>query len=200
VAAVKTTGECREATSVDPFNRFRDLIFDHFQPRIECWSARTDVTPRVFWSNVGNTFDAMLRRVEAVSGGADRLQQARRLLAEVRWSDGCSNPLFDAVYYVAESGMSVRRRRVRCLQCLLPDRRFCNACSIEDQSRTRVCSPLDGQLTRTSKCTEACVCKPGFSGLPCGRRPVFVSGKCRQLRFSFTWEARAFRRGFVDVL
>jgi ferric iron reductase protein FhuF len=132
VTAVKL-GDIGEDTSrADPFGRFQRLIFAHFDPLIEIWSTRTEVTRRVFWSNVGNTFEAMLRRVETVSGPSERLQQARQLLREPIWSDGRPNPLYDAVFDVIEAGVPERRRRVCCLQYLLPDRRFCKACPVEE--------------------------------------------------------------------
>jgi ferric iron reductase protein FhuF len=116
----------------DPFRRLKPLVFDHFAPLIDMWCARTEVTRRVFWSNVGNTFEAMLRRIEAVSGPSERLAQAQRIADEPDWL-GEPNPLFDAVHYVSEQdGAAVRRRRVCCLQYLLPDRRFCKACPIEE--------------------------------------------------------------------
>jgi ferric iron reductase protein FhuF len=137
VAAVRIDGVAQETGEhdtgeADPFWRFESLIFDHFAPLIAMWTSRTDVTQRVFWSNVGNTFEAMLRRVEAVSGSFARLEQARGLLNAPAWRDGRPNPLFGAVYEVAENGTPERRRRVCCIQYLLPDRRFCKACPVEE--------------------------------------------------------------------
>jgi ferric iron reductase protein FhuF len=132
IAAVKLGNTGKDTSRADPFDRFQSLTFDHFEPLIEIWSARTEVTRRVFWSNVGNTFEAMLRRVETVSGKFERLEQARRLLSEPLWTDGRQNPLYDAVFDVIEAGVPVRRRRMCCLQYLLPDRRFCKACPIEE--------------------------------------------------------------------
>lgn len=140
VAAIKIARDSWDSSCSDPFDRFSDLIFGHFQPLIERWSACTNVTPRVFWSNVGNTFEAMLRRVEAVSGSSQRLEQAWSLLIEALWSDGRPNPLFDAIHYVTQGGISVRRRRICCLQYLLPDRRYCKACPIEEPR------PISGML------------------------------------------------------
>ena len=131
VAAVKIAST-RDSTGEEPFHRLRPLIFDHFAPLIEMWCDRTDVTARVFWSNVGNTFEAMLRRVEAVSGASERLSEAQRLFSEAVTPWGVANPLFDAVHYALEEGALERRRRVCCLQYLLPDRRFCKACPIEE--------------------------------------------------------------------
>jgi ferric iron reductase protein FhuF len=31
------------------------------------WCSRTEVTARAFWSKVGDSFEAMLRRIETVS-------------------------------------------------------------------------------------------------------------------------------------
>ena len=132
IVAVKLAGQGEDTSSADPFGRFESLIFDHFEPLIDIWAARTDVTRRVYWSNVGNTFEAMLRRVELASGLSPRLEGAQRLLSEPVWRDGRSNPIFDAVHYVSEADRPERRRRVCCLQYLLPDRRFCKACPIEE--------------------------------------------------------------------
>jgi ferric iron reductase protein FhuF len=73
------------------FDRFGHLIFDHLDPLIEMWSERSEVTRRVLWSNVGNTFEAMLCRVEAVSGASPRLEEARHLLNHPVWPGGRSN-------------------------------------------------------------------------------------------------------------
>lgn len=128
VAAVRLDGTSLDTTGIDPFGQFAPLIFDHFAPLIEIWSGRTDVTPRVYWSNVGNTFEAMLRRIESVAGSTPRLREAQRLLEEPLWPDGRTNPLAGAVHY--DDG--IRLRRVCCLQYMLPDRRFCKACPIEE--------------------------------------------------------------------
>lgn len=131
VAAVRIHAT-RDSTGEEPFRRLRPLLFDHFAPLIAMWCDRTEVTARVFWSNVGNTFEAMLRRIEVVSGPSMRLAEAQLLLSEPMTSTGEPNPLFDAVHYVQDDGAPERRRRVCCLQYLLPDRRFCKACPIEE--------------------------------------------------------------------
>jgi len=83
VTAIKMDGIDQDTTDANAFDRFRHLIFDHFDPLIEMWSERSGVTRRVLWSNVGNTFEAMLCQVEAVSGSSPRLEQARHLLNEL---------------------------------------------------------------------------------------------------------------------
>jgi ferric iron reductase protein FhuF len=130
VAAVVIGGVGDITTGVDPFDRFEGVIFDHLAPLIECWSVRTGVTRRVFWSNVGNAFEAMLRKIEQVSGASKRLGQVQGLLTEPTWRGNRPNPLHDAVRYLAEAGTPRRRRRVCCLQYILPDRQFCSACPV----------------------------------------------------------------------
>lgn len=132
IAALRINDASDVSANDDPFSRFAPLIFDHFAPLIDMWAVRSAVTRRVYWSNVGNTFEAMLRRVAEVSGSSQRLDQARRLLAEPHWPDGRPNPLYAAVSYVNESSGPWRRRRICCLQYRLPDRRFCKACPIDD--------------------------------------------------------------------
>jgi ferric iron reductase protein FhuF len=132
VAAVKICGCPVDVSTSDAFDRFGHLIFDHFEALIELWSARCDLTRRVLSSNVGNTFEAMLAKVELVSGRSERLDQAQGLLDGRFWTGGRPNPLYQPVQYVKQGDAIVRRRRVCCLQYLLPDRRFCKACPIEE--------------------------------------------------------------------
>jgi ferric iron reductase protein FhuF len=137
VTAIKMDGAGQDTTGANAFDRFGHLIFDHFNPLIEMWSERSEVTRRVLWSNVGNTFEAMLCRVEAVSGSSPRLEEAWHLVNEPLWPGGRSNPLHAAVHYVAVGDALVRRRRICCLQYLLPDRRFCKACPIDEAKAAR---------------------------------------------------------------
>jgi ferric iron reductase protein FhuF len=137
IEAVKLLGEAATTQGQDPFARFEQLVFRHFAPLIERFSERTDVTSRVYWSNVGNAFEAMLRRIERVSGCGLRLWEAQRMIDEPFWRDGRVNPLFGAVQYRCEGDTRItitartRTRRVCCLQYLLPNRRLCAACPIE---------------------------------------------------------------------
>jgi ferric iron reductase protein FhuF len=131
VAAIKIKGEIEGAPNADPFDRFEGLVFDHFQPLIEILSARSKLARRVLWSNVGNTFEAMLRKIEDVSGKSGRLDQASWLLGQPRWRDGRKNPLYAHVVYVSKGDAFTRRRRVCCLQYRASNQKFCEACPIE---------------------------------------------------------------------
>lgn len=128
IAAIAISNESTNTSGIDAFTRLSPLIFDHFAPLINILCARTDVTSRVYWSNVGNTYEAMLRRIESIAGTSLRLTQAQQLLEIPFWPDGRPNPLASAVHY--ENG--IRLRRICCLQYLLPDRRFCRACPIDE--------------------------------------------------------------------
>lgn len=128
INAVRIPDYSIDTAGIDPFTRLAPLIFDHFAPLIEILSDRSDVTRRVYWSNVGNTYEAMLRRIENVSGMSSRLAEAQQLLEAPKWPDGRPNPLAGAVHYEND----IRLRRICCLQYLLPDRRFCKACPIDE--------------------------------------------------------------------
>lgn len=132
IAAVRLDQPSRDTRDADPFVRFDTLVFHHLSPLVAMWSERTGLTSRVLWSNVGNTFEAMLRRIERVSGSSQRFDEVQRLLDVPRWPDGRANPLYAAVHYIGAHDTKTRRRRVCCLQYLLPDRRFCSACPIEE--------------------------------------------------------------------
>ena len=144
VDAIKISGASWSG-SKDPFRRFQSIMFDHFAPLIEMWAERTDVTRRVLWSNVGNVFEAMLRRIETVSGPMERLSEAQLLLDQPDWL-GRPNPLFRSVRYLARDGQKLRRRRVCCLQYRLPGRHFCAACPVEEggSPRSKLKGPLAG--------------------------------------------------------
>jgi len=136
IVAIKMLSEAVPTNGQDPFARFEQLVFHHFAPLIEMFSERTDVTPSVYWSNVGVAFEAMLRRIERVSGCGARLWEAQRLIDEPFWRDGRVNPLFGAVQYRCEGDTRItikartRTRRVCCLKYLLPSLRLCPGCPI----------------------------------------------------------------------
>src|ERR1700721_557690 len=62
IKAVKLLSAGQNTGGVEPFVRFRELIFGHLGPLIEMLAERTSVTRRVYWSNVGDEFGAMLRK------------------------------------------------------------------------------------------------------------------------------------------
>jgi ferric iron reductase protein FhuF len=133
IEAVKLLSAGQNTGGVEPFVRFRELIFGHLAPLIEIFAERTSVTRRVYWSNVGDEFEAMLRRIEQIAGRLPRLLEAQDILEKQTWPDNQTNPIFNAVIYKS-GNRSPRVRRVCCLQYLLPDRRFCSACPVTCRS------------------------------------------------------------------
>jgi ferric iron reductase protein FhuF len=133
IEAVKLLSAGQNTGGVEPFVRFRELIFGHLAPLIEMSAERTSVTRRVYWSNVGDEFEAMLRRIEQIAGRLPRLLEAQDILEQQTWPRNQANPLFNAVIYKS-SNPSPRVRRICCLQYLLPDRRFCSACPVTCRS------------------------------------------------------------------
>jgi ferric iron reductase protein FhuF len=133
IEAVKVLSAGQNTGGVEPFLRFRELIYGHLAPLIELFAERTSVTRRVYWSNVGDEFEAMLRRIEQIVGPLPRLLEAQHILEKRTWLGNRANPLFNAVIY--SSGIpNPRVRRICCLQYLLPDRRFCSACPVTCRS------------------------------------------------------------------
>jgi ferric iron reductase protein FhuF len=133
IEAVKVLSAGQNTGGVEPFLRFRELIYGHLAPLIELFAERTSVTRRVYWSNVGDEFEAMLRRIEQIVGPLPRLLEAQHILEKRTWLGNRANPLFNAVIY--KSGIpNPRVRRICCLQYLLPDRRFCSACPVTCRS------------------------------------------------------------------
>jgi ferric iron reductase protein FhuF len=135
IEAVKLLSAGQNTGGVEPFVRFRELIFGHLAPLIEMLAERTSVTRRVYWSNVGDEFEAMLRRIEQIAGRPPRLLEAQDILEKRPWPGYQANPLFNSVLYKS-SNPSPRVRRICCLQYLLPDRRFCSACPVTSGSET----------------------------------------------------------------
>jgi ferric iron reductase protein FhuF len=133
IEAVKLMSTGKNTGGVAPLIRFREFFFGHLAPLIEILTERTNVTRRVYWSNVGDEFEATLRRIEQISGPLPRLLEAQDILEKQTWSDNQENPVFNAVLY-KPSNPNPRVRRICCLQYLLPDRRFCSACPVDRSS------------------------------------------------------------------
>jgi ferric iron reductase protein FhuF len=187
VTAVKICGSPISVDAGDAFDRFGHLIFDHFEPLIELWSARSDVTRRVLWSNVGNTFEAMLAKVEAVSGRTERLDDARWLMTQQLWKGGRPNPIYGAVHYVKRDDANIRLRRICCLQYLLPDRRFCKACPVEEPGERILPSARRGSGAISSIRGQS-TCKPAA---PRPRHPTNFTDRARRRRESLHCLKRA---------
>lgn len=144
-AAIRIAHEGSPIVTTDPFERLAPIVFGHLEPLIALLSTHGGVTRRLLWSNAGNLFDALLRKLEGSGPQRDAVVAAGQLLRARHWSDGRLNPFFDAVRTIDEGGKKVRIRRICCLQYLLPDRRLCTACPLpEARHPSRTPTPSGG--------------------------------------------------------
>lgn len=104
-----------------PFRRFGGLLRRHLSPLVEVLAPHAGLSPDTVWTNAARyvqwTLDTLARREQRPGAAA----AARRLLEAETSPDGRENPLHDTIRYVEEEGSRVARRRVCCLQYLIPD-------------------------------------------------------------------------------
>jgi ferric iron reductase protein FhuF len=120
----------RRAMPADAFARFQPLIDGHLEPLIRSLAAASGVSRKVLWSNAGNMFDFITRRIERAIDPRPPVSDALGLMASRRLPDGRPNPLFDPVRYQDRSGSSERLRRVCCIRYLIPDLGYCSTCPL----------------------------------------------------------------------
>ena len=136
----------RKADPVDAFERFGPLIERHLDPLVHTLSAVSGAAPRVFWSNLGNLLENLLRQAEAELGGAaPGMAHAKTLLTSRDWPGRRSNPLFEPVRYIADQNGAQRRwRRVCCIRYLIEGLGYCTTCPLIRPARTShpvICQP-----------------------------------------------------------
>lgn len=119
----------RPAASADALARFAPLVDGHLEPLIRALSSASGVSRKVLWSNAGNMFDFIARRIERAIGPSPPVRDALALMAAKRLPDGRPNPLFDPVRY-GDHGSGERLRRVCCIRYLIPDLGYCSACPL----------------------------------------------------------------------
>lgn len=120
----------RPAVPADPYERFTPLMDGHLAPLIAAVAAVSGVSRKVLWSNAGNMFDFIARRVEQAVGRQGPVADALALMAERRLPDGRPNPLFDPVRYPDDGDGSKRLRRLCCIRYLIPDLGYCSTCPL----------------------------------------------------------------------
>jgi ferric iron reductase protein FhuF len=120
----------RPAAPADAFARFLPLIEGHLEPLIAALAAVSGASRKVLWSNAGNMFDFITRRVERAIGPRAPVGEALALMASRRLPDGRPNPLFDPVRYHDYATGSGRLRRVCCIRYLIPDLGYCSTCPL----------------------------------------------------------------------
>jgi ferric iron reductase protein FhuF len=122
----------RPAAPADAFRRFLPLMDRHLVPVIAALAAASGVSRKVLWSNAGNMFDYIVRRVESVVGDRPPVADALALMAARRLPDGRPNPLFDPVRYPHDGDGPKRLRRVCCIRYVIPELGYCSTCPLPD--------------------------------------------------------------------
>ncbi len=133
IQALRIGPELVPLAGAGPDARFAGLVGGHLAPLIALVAARGGVTRRVLWSNVGNVFEAFLRKLDAIDASRPGLGDARRLLASPLLAGGGRNPLFEPVRYPGGR----RVRRVCCLRYLVPGEAVCGGCPIGPDNSAR---------------------------------------------------------------
>lgn len=119
------------------FERFADLIEGHLQPVIEVLAVVSKASPRLFWSNAGNTFEFATTRVELHPLFRQHATApAHQVLSSRLRPDGQRNPLFAPVSYrdIGEEEPQ-RLRRICCIRYRLPGVGYCSSCPIDVSKR-----------------------------------------------------------------
>lgn len=122
----------KPTASADAFQRFLPLMDEHLVPVITALAAVSGVSRKVLWSNAGNMFDFIVRRVEQVVGARPAVADALTLMATRRLPDDKPNPLFDPVRYPDDGDGLKRVRRVCCIRYLIPDLGYCSTCPLPE--------------------------------------------------------------------
>lgn len=120
----------RPASPADAFARFTPLIDGHLEPLVKALAAAAGVSRKVLWSNAGNMFEFVVRRIAHAIGERQPVADALTLMAAKYLPDGRPNPLYAPVRYEDRSGVSERIRRVCCIRYLIPDLGYCSTCPL----------------------------------------------------------------------
>lgn len=116
-----------------PFERFRQLIEAHLEPTIAVFAEVSRASPRLFWSNAGNTFEFVTSRIALHPlADAQSTAPAAAVLGSRLRPDGRRNPLFAPVHY-RDIGTDEpqRLRRICCIRYRLPGVGYCSSCPLD---------------------------------------------------------------------
>ena len=113
------------STSID---RFSFLTEEHLPLVVDAIAEASGLSRHVLWSNAGNLFEGVSRRLESVAPqGTAGIRDAMALLDTSHLDDGTRNPLFRPIVY-ADEARTMRKRRVCCARYLIPSLGFCQTC------------------------------------------------------------------------
>ncbi len=116
-----------------PFERFRQLIEAHLEPAIAVFAEVSRASPRLFWSNAGNTFEFVTSRITLHPlANARSTAPAEAVLGSRLRPDGRRNPLFAPVHYRdVGTDEPQRLRRICCMRYRLPGIGYCSSCPLD---------------------------------------------------------------------
>ncbi|GFM84840.1 siderophore-iron reductase FhuF [Pseudomonas cichorii] len=116
------------------FERFHGLIDGHLTPVIEALVSVTRASPRLFWSNAGNTFEFVTSRLDLHPlASPQSTAPAREILTARLRPDGRRNPLFAPVrYHDTGENEPLRLRRICCIRYRLPGVGYCSSCPLDE--------------------------------------------------------------------
>ncbi|QEA39138.1 siderophore-iron reductase FhuF [Pistricoccus aurantiacus] len=119
-------------TSHEPFERFAHLMNDALTPMIKALASISGASPRVFWSNAGNTFETLTSQLHRhPAAEQDAGAPARQLLERRILPGGRCNPLYRPVRYIEQlDGSRKRVRRLCCIRYLIPELDYCGNCPL----------------------------------------------------------------------
>ncbi|SDW52823.1 siderophore-iron reductase FhuF [Pseudomonas sp. NFACC08-1] len=119
------------------FERFHTLVEDHLEPVIETLVSVSQASPRLFWSNAGNTFEFVTSRIDLHPlANAYSTAPAKEILNTRLRPNGRRNPLFAPVQYrdIGEDEPQ-RLRRICCIRYRLPGVGYCSSCPLDECKR-----------------------------------------------------------------
>ncbi|VXC59617.1 Ferric iron reductase [Pseudomonas sp. 8Z] len=116
-----------------PFERFSTLMERHLEPVIEIMAGASGASPRLFWSNAGNTFEFVTTQLELHPLAAPGCTAPARAILESRLRpNGRRNPLFAPVHYKDVGTSEAQRlRRICCIRYRLPGIGYCSSCPLD---------------------------------------------------------------------
>ncbi|MGC3874967.1 siderophore-iron reductase FhuF [Halomonas sp. GXIMD04776] len=112
---------------------FSRLLDDHLRPIVDTLAGVSGASPRVFWSNAGNTFEQCLNQIEQhPTAWPDMTDDARHFLTQPRLKDERRNPFYLPVRYRERPDGSTKRvRRLCCIRYLVPELSYCGNCPLK---------------------------------------------------------------------
>lgn len=134
-----------ETFSVVSPNAIRKAIesfVEGFMPLIRILAENAKVSPKVFWSNLGNLVEYWVGQLQGLSVVQQSVVGSyKHYLEAPRFLNGEPNPLFEPVRYLSLCGDQAHITRIRkicCLYYLLPGTELCSNCPRLKQSSRHV--------------------------------------------------------------